>query len=114
MKTQRYVITALLFICSSITCSTLNAATIQPKLKKIYVDEAAVKVTKGGITIQTNKGLIRAKTLRSDKHGIFVFEQELSLTQKTPCSCHYCFRLFRSEAQRDSHEERCELNPANS
>jgi hypothetical protein len=59
---------------------SLNAVETAKPSKKHYIDEQAISITEEGIVIATKNGLLRAKTLRSDKKGVYVLQQD-------------CFRL---------------------
>lgn len=79
----------------------------------MYLNYKTVKVTKKGFLIITKNGPAHVTTLRSDKNGIFILEQDLSAKEKKMYTCSYCPRMFYSESAVRRHEAYCELNPDN-
>ena len=76
MNVFRYMVVSI-FACCALEC--LQAANeIPPRAKKHYLDEGMISVTKEGISIRTEEGFVGARAIRSDKHGIFVYESDMT------------------------------------
>lgn len=53
------------------------AATQNPQIKKLYVGQHSVKILKDGFSIDTSKGFIKARKLRSDGNGIYILKRDI-------------------------------------
>lgn len=107
MKIRKYVAATVLVACFSF-CFSAQAETATPVQKRIYINSHAVKVTKGGISIVTEKGLVQVSTLHSDKNGIFVLESEMTLSEKAWYQCPHCGKILKSGREYDGHVPYCE------
>lgn len=62
--------------------SSLYAVSSTPKLSKQYIPQRLIRLTHKGISIITKKGPVYVKMLRSNTHGVFVYETDVISTTK--------------------------------
>ena len=79
MGISKYLLVAAMSFCA---LGNLSAADSAKHAKKHYLDEQAISVTKEGIVVETKDGLVRVKTLRMDKNGIYIFKSDCFAVEK--------------------------------
>lgn len=75
MVFSRSIFVTILACCA---LSSLQAADESHRhQKKCYLDEKTISITNEGIVVTTKSGPIKVRVLRSDSHGIYVYQQDL-------------------------------------
>ena len=77
MRLSNFCFSALVASCAF---SSLHAGTVgnHGQQKKLYLDEKAVRITKGAIVIESKNGPVTVKTLRANQHGIYVLKKDVT------------------------------------
>jgi hypothetical protein len=109
MGISKYLFVAALSCCAFGSLHAVSEALRHPK--KHYLDEKAINVTKDGIVVETKKGSIRVKTLRSDSTGIYVYQQDVIRMKEKgrrydrdeEVYCYDCHRTFSSSYRYQQH-----------
>ena len=70
-------------------------------LKKHYIDEKAICITKDGISVKTKDGFAHVKTLRHDKNGFYTLAQDIKKDMRY--YCRRCKTYFRSNEELRNH-----------
>ena len=100
MGISRYVFVAVLACCA---IGGLQAANEAPRhQKKLYINEQTITVTKEGIEVNTKEGIIKVKTLRSDRKGVFVTAQDVCKGDGR-YYCRGCGLTFRNYSEFTTH-----------
>jgi hypothetical protein len=105
------------FVAIAVGCSLLGsyafASTTACQQPKVYVNKHDVKMSKNIFLIKTSNGFVRAKALRSDKHGMYVLrkdvivEKRVGAGEKFSCPGRNCGAVFSSRGALASHMRYC-------
>jgi hypothetical protein len=100
---------SIIFVsCALIGSYVCASSELAHQPKKLYVDPAAVRISKGSLSIEIDSQLIKVRKLRADEQGLYILEKDVLRSSKIWTQTYYsrcpnCGKYFYSEAQEKAH-----------